>query len=421
MELAQAERQLQEMTRRSTTIDALAWISEGRSIARPFDLPVLLNALAAVANETTDSNLTDLADRALNLVCRAEVRSDLDPSTQLLALETILRPAHYRAALDALAARTASRTLHDVTLAAVSGAQADDSNVMPTLCAVAGLSYRDLKSRTAPVRLPGKVAGRWQHGQLQAAFAVIDKIVKGGVASNTAAARPMRPIEHLLPDVDDPDCQEDRPVGWALVEELRALGVPFEVLLTQRAVGSSWGAHRNSTSNLVQGEVTTALCDLLAEREVPFDRLRRNAASRELLARVGVDPAGAGQGYGENEGGQVTVLVHNDEGFAHAIVVSVARDGGTASKSGAKLVLVPARLGIPSSVVLVGPGWAQRNETSDLVRPFSGRVYTERTLESLASMLEAAARLVGDGSKNVSAGPNNGDHASDGPQVRERA
>ena len=105
----------------------------------------------------------------------------------------------------------------------------------------------------------------------------------------------------------------------------------------------------------------------------------------------------------------------------HAIVVSVASDGGTASKSGAKLVLVPARLGIPSSVVLVGPGWAQRNETSDLVCPFSGHVYTERTLDSLASMLEAAARLVGAGPKNVGAGPNNGHHASDGPQVRERA
>ncbi len=413
LELAQAERQLQEITRRRTTADALAWISEGRSIARPFDLPTLLNALASVADETTDSNRAELADRALNLVCRAEVRSELDPSTELLALETIPRPAQYRAALDTLAARTASKTLRDVTLAAVSGAQADDPNVMSTLCAVAGLSYRDLKSRTAPIRLPGNVAGRWKHGQLQAAFAVVDKIVRGSVASSTAAARPMRPVEHLLPDVDDPDHQEDRPVGWALVEELRAHGVPFEVLLTQRVVGSSWGAHRNSTSNLVQAEVTTALCDLLAQREVPFDRLSRNAASRELLARVGADPAGAGEGYEEqSEGGQVTVLVHSDEGFAHAIVVSVARDGGTASKSGAKLALVPARLGIPSSVVLVGPGWAQRNETSDLVRAFSGRVYTERTLDSLASMLEAESRL-------VSAVAKNRDHAADDPQARE--
>ena len=201
LELTQAERQLQEITRRSTTVDALAWISEGRSISRPFDLPVLLNALAAVADQATDSNLAYLADCALNLVCRAEVRSDLDPSTELVALETIMRPTHYRAALDTLAARTASRTLRDVTLAAVSGAQADNPNVMPTLCAVAGLSYRDLKSRAAPVRPPGKVAARWQHGQLQAAFTVIDKIVKGGVASNTGVTRPMRPIEHLLPDV----------------------------------------------------------------------------------------------------------------------------------------------------------------------------------------------------------------------------
>jgi hypothetical protein len=415
LELAQAEQQLQEVTRRGTTADALAWISEGRSIARPFDLPVLLSALAAVADQATDSRLAELADRALNLVCRAEVRSELDPSTELLALETVTRPAQYRAALDALAARTASRTLDDVTLAAVSGAQGDDRHVMATLCAVAGLSYRDLKSRTAPIRLPGNATGQWQHGQLQAAFAVIDKIVKGSVASSTAAARPMRPVEHLLPDVDDPDRREDRRVGWALVEDLRAHGVPFEVFLTQRAVGSSWGAHRNSTSNLVQAEVTTALCDLLAERGVPFDRLSRNAASRELLARVGAGPAEAGEGDEEqNEGGQVTVLIHNDEGFAHAIVVSVARDGGTASKSGAKLALVPARLGIPSSVVLVGPGWAQRNETSDLVRAFSGRVYTERTLASLASMLEAAARVVGTGPENMG-------YAADGPQAKEIA
>ena len=98
MELVQAEQQLQEITRRCTTADALAWISEGRSIARPFDLAALLNALAAVADEATDSHLAELADRALNLVCRAEVRSELDPSTEVLALETIPRPAQYRAA-----------------------------------------------------------------------------------------------------------------------------------------------------------------------------------------------------------------------------------------------------------------------------------------------------------------------------------
>ncbi len=420
MKLTEAERQLRQITHRGTTADALAWISEGRSIARPFDLPILLNALATVAGEATDRSLAEFADRALSLVCRAEVRSELDPSTELFALETMSQPAQYRTTLDALAARTASKTLRDVTLAAVSGAQADDPNVMSTLCAVAGLSYRDLKSRTAPIRLPSNIAGRWQHEQLQAAFVVINKIVKGNVASGSAAARPMRPVEHLLPDMDDPDHQRERPVGWALVEELRVHGVPFEVLLTQRAVGSSWGAHRNSTSNLVQGEVTTALCKLLVEREVPFDRLSRNAASRELLARVGAGPTEAG--YKEqNEGGQVTILVHDDEGFAHAIVVSVARDGGTARKSGAKLALVPARLGIPSSAVLVGLGWAQRNETSELVRAFSGRVYTERTLDSLARMLEAAARSVGTGPKNVGTRPNNGDHASDGPQVRERA
>ena len=363
MKLTEAERQLRQITHRGTTADALAWISEGRSIARPFDLPILLNALATVAGEATDRSLAEFADRALSLVCRAEVRSELDPSTELFALEAISQPAQYRTTLDALAARTASKTLRDVTLAAVSGAQADDPNVMSTLCAVAGLSYRDLKSRTAPIRLPSNIAGRWQHEQLQAAFAVINKIVKGNVASGSAAARPMRPVEHLLPDMDDPDHQRERPVGWALVEELRVHGVPFEVLLTQRAVGSSWGAHRNSTSNLVQGEVTTALCKLLVEREVPFDRLSRNAASRELLARVGAGPTEAG--YKEqNEGGQVTILVHDDEGFAHAIVVSVARDGeppGRAARSWLSSQLVWGSRVVPCLSV-----WAGLSETRRL-------------------------------------------------------
>lgn len=39
----------------------------------------------------------------------------------------------------------------------------------------------------------------------------------------------------------------------------------------------------------------------------------------------------------------------------------------------------------------MGPGWAQRNETSDLARAFDGRVYSEVTMADLASWLQAEA------------------------------
>ncbi|MGC9668510.1 hypothetical protein ACNTMW_18385 [Planosporangium sp. 12N6] len=399
MELQDAEAYVRQVTRRTSTKDALAWLSEERAVARPIDLPDLLASLLTIEDQAA-ADVQGLASRVIRQVCRAEVVSELDPSQELLALDEVLRPAQYRAALDALAARTATRSLASVTLAAVIAAQQDDRNVVTALCAAAGLSYRDLRARVRDASVPTDLRGKWKNDQLKAVFDVIDAVITGRVTASSPTAQPARPVEHLLPDIDD---EPGRQRGWALVEEMRVNGVPYELLLTQRAVGSAWVAHRSSTGKKVQAAVTTSLCELLDERAVPYHRLAMNAASRELLTRVGANPAAAAED-GRNEGGQLAVLVTTST-LTHAVAVSVARDGGTARKSGARLSTLPARLGIACSVVLVGPGWAERNTTAELARPFSGRIYTERTVRELADALSA---MVTQGEGVIPAGQNGG-------------
>ncbi|MBE8520721.1 hypothetical protein ILP97_25095 [Amycolatopsis sp. H6(2020)] len=382
MELQDAEAYVRTVTGRRSTKDALAWLSEERAVSQPIDLPNLLASLLTIEDQALTTAVQEQAGRVIRQVCRAEVVSGLDPSQELLALDEVLRPAQYRAALDALAARTATRTLASVTLAAVIAAQEDDRNVVTALCAAAGLSYRDLRARVHDASVPTDLRRKWKNDQLKAVFNVVDAVITGQVTASSPAAEPARPVEHLLPDIDD---EPGRQRGWELVEQMRVHGVPYELLLTQRAVGSAWVAHRSSKAKHVQAAVTTTLCKLLDERSVPHHRLAMNAASRELLTEVGANPAAAAKD-GRNEGGQLAVLVQSRT-VTHAVAVSVARDGGTARKSGARLGTLPSRLGIPCSVVLVGPGWAERNTTAELARPFYGRMYTERTVTALADAL----------------------------------
>jgi hypothetical protein len=49
-------------------------------------------------------------------------------------------------------------------------------------------------------------------------------------------------------------------------------GVPYEVLLTQRAVGGAWLSHRNSTTGLLPPIMATELCELLDARGVSYWR-----------------------------------------------------------------------------------------------------------------------------------------------------
>jgi hypothetical protein len=379
---ASAAELLTTVTGRRDLLDALEWVIEGRSLRVTRPTHELLTALSTLAADDANPSQAELAGWALRSYARPALRSQLDPSVELLEIDAVVPPGTYRSALEELARHTPSGTLADVTPAAIRAAHDIDPHVVETLCAVAGLSFRDLKDRAA-ARLPGNPRRRWSQLQAETAFAVIDAIVRGAVTALSSAATAARPVEMLF-------AANEQPAGWAAVEALLSQGVPYEVLLTQRVVGSAWGAHRNATTNKVQQSVTTRLSKFLEEGHVPHLLLRRNAKSRSLLKSLGleaVDDNGADADI-EGEGaraGQVAVLVGQPDRWTLAVTVSVARDGGTANKTAGKLLELPDRLSVPVAAVLVGPGWADRNETVDLVRALDGRVFSDATLPDLAA------------------------------------
>lgn len=386
MELADAECYLRRATRRGSTRDALKWVVEGRSMPASLRTREFLMALATLANHP-DGELAALGGQALRAARRIHLQSEIDPSSELLDIDTVTPPDVHRRALESLAASTGSGTLRDPNVTAVYAAQRQDPQVIPTLCAVAGITYGELHDR-AKVRLPTNPDREWSVAQVTAAYTVIDRLVRGTVTPKNPAAVALRPVEMLF-------ASDEAPRGWNLVEHMRSEGAPYEVLIAQRVVGTSWGAHRNSTSIKVQAQVTDDLCRLLARHEVPCRRLKRDKAAKETLATLAVsrdEVLKESSREASSSSNQVTVLAE-PAGRTHAIAVSVATDGGTANKSGGRLVQLPARFRVPVAVVLIGPGWAKRTESVDLIQAFEGRTYTELTLDQLVrDMLPDPAR-----------------------------
>jgi hypothetical protein len=67
-----------------------------------------------------------------------------------------------------------------------------------------------------------------------------------------------------------------------------------------------------------------------------------------------------------------------------AVTFTLAKDGGSARKSGATKSAM-ARPTVPVAVVTLGPGWAERRETAAMMRAFDGAIFTEQTLERLVA------------------------------------
>ncbi|MGX1775273.1 hypothetical protein ACWIGW_24390 [Nocardia brasiliensis] len=341
-----------------------------------------LLAALALTTRHPDGEVKESGRQALRVASRLHLRSEIDPSSELLEIDTVELPGSYRDALESLAQTTTSGTLRDVNDTAVYKAQQQNHQVFPALCAVAGITYGELRDRVrdqTDIRLPGSPGLAWSVKQVSAAFRVIDEVVGGTVTPRNPVAVAMRPVEMLF-------AEDNAPGGWELVEQMRSAGVPYEMLLAQRVVGTSWGAHRNSTSSKVQELLTDQLCDLLTEKGISFRRLKRDKAAKKALAELVAGGSGQGDGSADASvaSNQITVLAE-PAGKTYAIAVSVATDGGTANKSGSKLKQLPARFGVPVAVVLVGPGWATRTESAELVLAFEGRTYTEQTLDQLIS------------------------------------
>lgn len=358
-----ATARLLEATRRSTLDEALSWIADGYAILG--DEQQVLRDLAALPDGPERRRASQTLTRRLSA-------SKVDSATMLFRIDTVAPASAYQAALDHLASFTRDKTLRTTDAKAVLAAQRDEPFTLQALCAVAGLSYSDLQERTAG--LPPAPKGPWEPSQVKAAFRVIDAIVIGTVQSDLPGATPMQPYD-LIPGLGEASPE----AGWARVESQRAGGVPYEVLLGQRAAGGAWLAHRNTTSGLLNHPIAQRLCDALDARGIDYLRATSvggNEPSSRLQATAGADA-------------QIGMLaLDSRDQPVYAVAFSSARDSGTASKNANRLRNMARDPDLPMAVVVAGPGWSARNETADLAMAFGGRLFSDQAIEDLAKDIE---------------------------------
>ena len=365
--------QLLKATGRAEVLDALHWIAERRALAAGVPPNALLTALVAAV----DAGLPG-AEPALREASRAALSSTLDTSADLLSTDTIVPPSRYDRALTEVAGCTTSGSLQDITADAVGAAQAANSDVVETLGLIAGLSWRDLRDRAAArgVPLPTKATGRWSSSQTRTVFDLVDDVVTGQVTPQLLGAVASRPIELLLGVQGS---------GWEAVEAFRTGWVSYGTLLAQRDVGSAWSAHRNRTNTEISRLMVVRLLEALDAAGVSYwstDGAR--PVPKKFLASKAVK-----QG---RTLGQLSVVTRDTAGTPrYAVLIAVARDGGTARRSAATVLKLPGDLVLPGVAVLLGTGWSERGESDDLVRAFAGRVYTEQSLPELAAMAATAS------------------------------
>ena len=355
-------------TGRARIQDALLWIAERRKLSSAVPTNDLLSALVAAVDAALPG-----AVPALREASRAALSSTLDTSADLLSTDTIVSPYRYEQALADLAGCTPQGTLEHVTADAVVAAQAANGDVIETLGLVAGLSWRDLRDRAAArhVSLPTKASGPWNSSQVRLVFHLVDEVVTDRAVPQLMGAIAARPIELLL------GLQGS---GWAAVEAFRTGRVTYGTLLAQRDVGSAWSAHRNRTNNEVSRLMVLRLLEALDAAGVAYwSTDGAKPLPKKFLADKAVKAA--------KILGQLSVVTCDSAGGGrYAVLVAVARDGGTARKTAATLLKLPQDLVLPGVAVLLGTGWSDRGESDDLVRAFAGRVYTERSLPDLAAM-----------------------------------
>ena len=348
--------------------DALQWIAERRPLGGGVTPNVLLTALVAAADAALPG-----AAAALREASRTALSSTLDTSADLLSTDTIVPPYRYDQALAEVAGCTTTGSLEHVTADAVGAAQAANSDVVETLGLVAGLSWRDLRDRAAArgVPLPTKATGPWSRSQTHTVFELVDEVVTGRAQPQLLGAVASRPIELLL---------GLQGTSWEAVEAFRAGRVTYGTLLAQRDVGSAWSAHRNRTNAEISRLMVVRLLEALDAAGVSYwSTDGAKPVPKKFLASKAVR-----QG---RTLGQLSVVTRDAAGDPrYAVLLAVARDGGTARRSAATVLKLPGDLVLPGVAVLLGTGWSERGESDDLVRAFAGRVYTERSLSDLAAM-----------------------------------
>ncbi len=355
-------------TGRRDVDDALAWIAEGHPVKHGVSTHAVLQAVIAVSNDGEHRRA------ALRRLARLATQSQLDTNSVLFSPELLTPLKDYKLVLDLLARKSPTKTLAGITANAVAAAQRENPLTMEVFAAIAGLSFRDLKERLGDC-VPSGITGRWSTKAVSAVFEMVNGIVCGVKAVKpTEGAIDMRPVELLLSSAEQG--------GWAEIDILRRSGVPYDVLLAQRTVGSAWGAHRNRTSSKHLLVLASSLCEQLDRLNVQY---RRSTVIGGSIRPSEIHKvAGAGSHIS-------LIAVNRAMRAVFGVAFSIARDGGTARKNGGRLVAAVKTARLPVALVVGGAGWSARNETAELAVAFAGQIYSEGTIQALAQTIFQSA------------------------------
>ena len=347
--------------------DALAWIAEGHSLRPGASIHDVLKAVVALGDRSENQ------PAALRRLARHATESTLDTGAVIFNPELLTPLTRYKRVLDLLAEKSPDRTLASLMAEAVAAAQREDPLTMEVFCAIAGLTFRDIKERLGD-EVPNALDGRWPAKSVAAVFGVVDAIVRG--VANTTVARgaiSLKPIELIL---------EKTTGGWTEIERLRCSGVPYEWLLAQRTVGSAWGAHRNRTSSKLIHVVASALCAELDRLGVTYRRSKSVGGT--------IRPSEVQRLAGGSAHVSLVALDRRNRPFC-GVAFSIARDGGTARKNAGRLQAMARHARLPLALVVAGPGWSMRNETGELAAALLGCIYSDCTISILAKSIHDGA------------------------------
>ncbi len=368
--MIEAAKLMLEATGQEDLPGAVSYIAEGLFIDPEVDRTELMRALCATTDPTDEAART-----ALRQLAREVSRSDLDTAAVLLRPDLVTPPSVYRRALDTLAQKCPSRSLAGgVTYRTLLAAQRDNADVLRTLAAVAGLSFKELVLR-AKLPFSRNPDSAREPKEVEQLFEIIDDIICDRVRVDLPGGFPARPMELLA----DPDVTRPGRSGWGEIERFRTTGVPYQALLAQRVEGGAWRTHRDRTGRKHAHIIAEDLCRRLEEAGV--DHLRSTNCGGAV---AGSSVEQLLDGGGEQVG---VVALAPDQRPLMAIVISVANDGGSASKSGLRTARLAQALTTPVAAVVAGLGWAGRNETADLARMVQGRLFSEKNMTRLVQML----------------------------------
>jgi hypothetical protein len=300
--------------------------------------------------------------------------SAVDTSSVVAGIDQLPKPQQFQAALRTLAAHCSDGTLGSCDFYAVRAALPDAPNLVEALLALAGLTPRQVSEQLQrqDVTLPAKLSGPWKAHEvgLRAIFGLVDEVVRGTGRFAPGGAlhgfQPARPIEMLWGEV----------VGWAGVARALGQGVTLGALLAQRAVGSAYRQHRDSTSSLVAKAVADTLAARLLAAEIPFARVGSRGVPARLVRTL------------VSSRGGISFIVPG-KSPKYAVAIRVANDPGTAKSAAAQLAHLSTKK-VLVACVAVGIGWALRpHAAAAAAMHLGGRLFSDIRIDELLDDIRA--------------------------------